>query len=261
MLKRKNGGKTVVTVHSLSPVQHDTPEVNALYNTADALIVNTNHLRRKLVSLGVAEGKIHVIPYSGTVRPDNGCVREGAVLFGGAYLIKVKGFEFIVPALKRLRDTGIPIRLSVLGNFNPGHKDWGEEIVREHGVEDLVLWKNFHSEEDLYQEHERSLFSLIPYTNNAGSFPVTISMATGTPVIATTELGTAEYLHDSGLIVKSRSVEALENAMRTLMLDESLRRKLGLRARMIAEQEYAWDVVAGKTLKLYEALLGEPSGH
>jgi glycosyltransferase involved in cell wall biosynthesis len=255
LLRSHLGVKKVVTIHSLSPVQKERPKESLHYNEADAIIVNTNNQKKKLVSLGVEERKIHRIPYGASVRPSNGRVREGAVLFGGAYLINVKGFEFIAPALKRLREEGLPIRLTVLGNFNPGHKEWGERIVKENGVEDLVMWKNFSSEEELYEEHQKALFSLIPYTDNAGSFPATISMATGTPIIGTKVMGIEEYVGEGGLIVESKSVDDLARAIRRMVEDRGLRENLSRQARAIAQREYSWDTVARRTFKVYRDMV------
>ncbi len=84
------------------------------------------------------------------------------------------------------------------------------------------------------------------------------AMATGTPVIASAVGGIRDALTsgETGLLIPPNDVSALETAMRTLALDPSLRRNLGVRAQVVADSRYRASSVIPRLEQLYTNILG-----
>lgn len=255
-LRRVKGRKTVVTIYRASPIQTERPEVNSFYNEADAVIVSTDYMKRFLVSAGVREEKLHVIPYGASTVELKKTERKGAIMFAGSPLVDVKGFVHLARAMRMLKDQGLSIPLSMHGYYMPGHKEWAIAVAEKEGVTDLVNWVSFKSEDQLIEGYQNSMMCVIPYTGYPGCFPVTVAMANGTPVVASDAVGIPEYVDGSGLIVKSGSAEELAAAMRKLHDDAGLQRRLSSESRAIAEKKYAWNVVTRKTLDVYAVVAG-----
>jgi rhamnosyl/mannosyltransferase len=79
-------------------------------------------------------------------------------------------------------------------------------------------------------------------------------MACGKPVVCT-ELGTGTSfvnVHgETGFVVPPRASPALSTAIRILLQDEQLRRKMGQAARERAEREFSLDAMVERVTKLY----------
>jgi glycosyltransferase involved in cell wall biosynthesis len=84
-------------------------------------------------------------------------------------------------------------------------------------------------------------------------------MACGKPVVATEVAGIPEAVIDgvTGFLVKPRDIVALADRLSTLLMDDSLRREMGLRARKHVETEFNYDTVIPKVASLLrEVALG-----
>jgi len=77
-------------------------------------------------------------------------------------------------------------------------------------------------------------------------------MACGKPVVATEVAGIPEAVIDgvTGFLVKPRDIAALADRLSTLLMDDSLRREMGLRARKHVETEFNYDTVIPKIASL-----------
>jgi glycosyltransferase involved in cell wall biosynthesis len=77
-------------------------------------------------------------------------------------------------------------------------------------------------------------------------------MACGKPVVATEVAGIPEAVIDgvTGFVVKPRDIAALADRLSILLVDDSLRRDLGLKARRHVEAEFNYDTVIPKIAAL-----------
>jgi glycosyltransferase involved in cell wall biosynthesis len=248
--------KTVVTIYRLSPQQEEDQGLNRVYNKADAVIVSTDYMKRNLVNCGVIAEKLHVIPYGATAKPIARSQRDGAIMFAGSPLVNVKGFEYLAPALRMLKDEGKPIRLKLHGYYMPGEREWALDIIKKEGIEDLIDWLSFRSYDDLADAYQKSICCAIPYTDYTPCFPITVAMANALPVVASDAMGIPEYLGEGGgIMVPQKSVETLAAALRKVRDNEALRNSLGQQGRAIAERRFAWDVLAKQTYEVYQQVL------
>jgi glycosyltransferase involved in cell wall biosynthesis len=77
-------------------------------------------------------------------------------------------------------------------------------------------------------------------------------MACGKPVVATEVAGIPEAVIDgvTGFLVKPRDIAALADRLSMLLMDDSLRQEMGLRARKHVETEFNYDTVIPKIASL-----------
>ena len=256
-LRIPTSGKRIITVHELEPFQKEKKKVNKVYNKADAIIVHTEEMKQKLAGLGVDESKIRIIYYGTPIRPIKDFPRKHVIFCGGHHITKGKGFIDLLEAIKILKEDGRDLTIYIYGNFSD--KKEGVALAEEKGVNDSLLWQKevgSHSEEELIEQYQRSIFSVIPYTTGSGCNPLTYAMANATPVICSNHLGMAEYLNDCGILVNPHSPEELAKGMVQLFDDPSLREDLGSKGRKRAMEHFSWHRVGKETFALYRHLLG-----
>ena len=85
------------------------------------------------------------------------------------------------------------------------------------------------------------------------------AMAAGKPVVASRIDGYASVLSDNNeaILVPPRDNEALAQALRSLLTDESLRAEMGARGR-VNVMKYSCEQVAGSIFDYYTRILAEP---
>ena len=77
------------------------------------------------------------------------------------------------------------------------------------------------------------------------------------PVVVSDAGGLPEVVRDgeTGLVVPREDVPALQAALKRLVLDEALRRRIGRAGREHVAREYAWEVCVDRMMACYEATL------
>lgn len=254
-LTTRSRAKKVVTLHKLDAIQKEKPELNGIYNKADAVIVFSKYFKQMLVADGVRPSKIFVIHHGASLPQLQDEPKVQAIVFCGSPIPRIKGFEDYVIALRLLREQGIELNTKIYGFFMPDEKEYAEWHAAEQGIEDLLTWQSFANEAELAAEHQKSLMCVIPYTGYAGYFPSAYAMGNGVPIVATDILGHGEYVADTGLLVPPADPVALAAAMERLIKDEALRTQLGANGREFAETNLSWDRVAEETLEVFTRVL------
>jgi phosphatidylinositol alpha-mannosyltransferase len=88
---------------------------------------------------------------------------------------------------------------------------------------------------------------------------LTEAFAWATPVVASAISGFKEVAQpDTGVLVPPGDPGALARALVELLEDEPRRRALGMRARAVAEERYAWPAIASRLVEIYEDLIQVP---
>lgn len=77
------------------------------------------------------------------------------------------------------------------------------------------------------------------------------AMASGVPVVGSDSGAIPEVIGDAGLVVPERDARSLADALDRVLNDAALRETLIARGRARAQREFAWPVVARKTVELF----------
>ena len=80
------------------------------------------------------------------------------------------------------------------------------------------------------------------------------AMASGVPVIGSTCGAIPEVIGEAGLIFPEGDAAALAGALRRMLADEDLRKRLAI-AGLARVGQYSWEQVAEKTYELYRQVL------
>ena len=248
--------KKIVTIHNLSAQQWQDNSLNIVYDKADAIIVHNHFFKDTLAGSGVEPRKIHVIPYGAVLKPLPDIKREGIIMFAGSPLKDVKGFEYLAAALGKLKKENIVIPLKLHGFHMRGHQEWANDIIKQENIQGQSQWLSIGDEDELIDAYRKSMICVVPYTGYPGSFPISMSLSNGLPVIVGDTLGMPEYIENAGLVFKSRSVEDLYAAIKKMAGDEKLRNEMGKQGRLTAEKQFSWPDIAAQTYKIYQEVLG-----
>jgi phosphatidyl-myo-inositol alpha-mannosyltransferase len=90
---------------------------------------------------------------------------------------------------------------------------------------------------------------------------LTRAFACATPAVASDIDGYRDVMTPgTGLAVPPGDADALVSGLIELLEDEPRRAEMGREARRVAEENYAWDDIAGRLLEIYEAAVGARRG-
>ncbi len=184
-----------------------------------------------------------------------GLERErGRVLFVGNSDDRNKGARYLVEALALISDHDW--RLVVVDRAEA-------QVVlaraRELGLEERVTLTGRLSRAALVEEYNRAAVFVSPSLYEGFGLPAAEAQACGAPVVAASAGALREVVADglSGLLVPPADPPGLAAAIRRVLEDGALARRLGEAAVTRIESEFTWRRTAERTLALYEELLAK----
>jgi glycosyltransferase involved in cell wall biosynthesis len=189
-------------------------------------------------------------PREATTTP-NGAVPRILTL---ARLHRSKGHEVLIRAVAKLQDQGVNVSLRLAGD-GPERESL-EKLVAELKLSKGVSFAGSISEEQAQKEmNEADVFVLASHAEPLGVAYME-AMAAGVPTIGTNAGGVPEIIADGtdGLLVPPKDPAALSSAIRRLIDDEALRRRLASAGRRKIEQQF--DSRLGAAV-LYKRLTGK----
>jgi len=241
------------------------PFLRYVIRTADAVTANSTYTAGLVRQ--VYDRPVERIPFGATIDPravppsrEKPAGAPFELLFVGR-LVERKGVHYLLEALAQLRGSR-PVRLRVVGDgpMRPAL----EARARELGVEDLVTFEGFISNQELAQRFAECDAFVLPAVVDAkgdteGLGVVLVeALSYGKPVIASAAGGITDVVRDgeTGFLVPPADVAALVAAI-TRCIDEPERaRALGVAGREHVDREFAWPVIIRRLTSLYERLAG-----
>ncbi|SRR5579875_202106 len=144
-------------------------------------------------------------------------------------------------------------RLRVVGEGI--YKAQMERIVAELGIQESVEFLGLRK--DVVALLQQSWGFVMPSRWEGMSNALLEAMACGLPCVATRVSGSEDVIVDgvNGLLVEPEQPAALAEALRKIIEDSDLARRLGQQARETVVRDYQLDTVVGQCLELYRRLL------
>ena len=186
-----------------------------------------------------------------------GIPEDAVVVVMVARLIRFKGVYEFVEVARRFRYSGV--RFVLVGSPDPGNpSSLSEEEVEVLRREGSIVLPGFQKDVRPWLS-VADVYVLPSYYREGLPLSVLEAMAMGLPVVTTDVPGCRETVEEgvNGFLVPPRDVEALEKAIRTLMEDPELRRRMGEASRRKAEEEFSLDMVLRAYLELYDRIMAE----
>ncbi len=176
------------------------------------------------------------------------------ILFVGRMGEKRKGLRYLLGAYSTLKWEFPDLRLVIVG---PGEPDPASYLTMgERAINDVVFTGPV-SDDELPGYYQAADIFCTPATGKESfGYVVVEAMAAGTPVVATSIPGFSGVMRDGeqGFLVEPNSEESIADALRILILDRSLRQRLGAAARTWAQQ-YRWNSLAESVIDSYRAAI------
>jgi glycosyltransferase involved in cell wall biosynthesis len=162
--------------------------------------------------------------------------RPGRLLTVGR-LVEKKGIEYAIDAVADVASDHPDLEYHIVGTGE--REERLRARIARHGLEDTVSLLGAVSDDRLVTEFDEAETFLLPCVvaadGDRDGIPVVLmeAMATCVPPISTRVSGIPELIdhRESGLLVEQRDVDALSDAIRELLENESLRGRLGETAR------------------------------
>ena len=208
-----------------------------------------------LTNVGIFHGGVPRTPEPSR-RPD--AERPGIVWIGR--MVPPKDPQALVRAAATLRDEGFHFSVDLVGKPIPSTQWYFEqtrELVSQLGLADTVRTPGFLDDEAMRSLAARSQIAVQTSHTEGLSIALLEQMMAGMAIIATDVGDTSCAIRDgeNGLLVPAHDQKALEAALRRLLGDPTLRRRLGQAARASALATYSLEAVADRALREYERLV------
>ncbi|MEO1223927.1 MAG: glycosyltransferase family 4 protein [Pseudomonadota bacterium] len=188
--------------------------------------------------------------------PDNAVVTLAVV----ARMIRIKGIDLIVEAVRRVQAAGTPCRLLLVGKPDPANPS-------SYSVEDLERWGSLpgiewrgHVEDvrTIWREADIAILASL----GGEGVPVTLleSSACCRPAIATNTPGCRDIVlnNSTGLLAEPSDLLSLVDATQVLVADKNKRLRFGSASRHLVETGFTSHRVASMILQDYGRLGLEP---
>jgi rhamnosyl/mannosyltransferase len=270
--------RLVVTLHSV-PTQTKWTMLDPLYQAALSRFVENAH--RVLTTseamidavpfLRCNRDRCEVIPPAADVqkravgeterhqlRQEIQAANKKVILFVGR-LVYYKGVDVLLRAMADIEDA-----ILVVVGKGP-EQEALQELMCKLGITDRVRFRGFVAEDDLPVYYSIADLFVLPSVSSSEAFGIVQveAMMYGVPVINTSlDTGVASVSRDgeTGLTVPPDNIEALMEAIQTLLSDPELRGEFSTAARKRA-QDFEKDHVVGQYAELYDEVSQEPPVH
>src|SRR5256712_9821142 len=207
------------------------------YGQLDTVYVNSEEYRQSWIKHGLNPERLKILPRGLDTELFHPARREPAFFekFGACngevrllYVGRIsreKDLDLLAAAYRRLRDERLPVQLFVVG-----HGPYSEAFAKSLPE---AFFTGYLTGNELATAYASADIFVFPSTTDTFGNVILEAQACGVPVVVSDSGGPKELVEDkaNGLITKSRDLEDLTSAVRTLVTDPALRERMGISAR------------------------------
>jgi glycosyltransferase involved in cell wall biosynthesis len=238
------------------------PDLYLMKRVRKGVVLN-EPLKEKLVEKGIPEEKLEVIPNGVNVEDFNVSEEEvervrrkygleGIVVMFAGTVTPRKGVLELMKAAELLNRRDV--LFLVVGNLDLD-KEYARKVMeyaKDKGIN--AKFTGFVPYEDLKALYSACDVFVLPSFEEGQGVVLLEAMASGKPLIGSKVGGIPMQIREgwNGFLVKPGDVEQLAEKIRYLVENESERTKMGRNSKKLAEDEFDWEKIAGRYLKVYE---------
>lgn len=222
--------------------------------------VSENSKNDIVAQMGVDRERLHVVPVGvdqDVFRPLPEVARvPGRVVCTTSSDVPMKGFVPLLEALAKVRTDHPNVHLVCIGKLKDGSQI--PAVLDRLGLKDVVSFVHGVATERIVELYAEASLAVVPSLYEGFSLPAVEAMACGAPLIATTGGALPEVVGtdgSAGVLVPPNDPEALANAIRTALDDQSLRDRIGPAGRARILNRFTWKACAEGTADQYRAYL------
>jgi len=239
---------------------------NVCFAAADLIITPSQVTCNYLISKGVSDAKIKVIPNGVDLTrfPFSPPSLDTLSIMGVLYFGTLSSWQGVDLAIRAIALCEFPVQLEIIGSASKAQVRELTRLVSKLGISDRVYYFPPVSQEELVTKIHTSDAILAPLTlcdrnlvQGCCPFKILEGMTTGTPVIASNlpvvrELGKN---NQHFRLVKPNSVEEIKVALTHFRNSLELRKSLAYAAREHIDKHYTWEQANAKLSETYQLLV------
>ncbi len=170
------------------------------------------------------------------------------VIAANFYHKEIKGFHILLPVMARLRESGVPVVLHLLGSGE--YMEYYRNMAEELGISEACVFHGHCTKDEVYGIFQEMDFLVSASLFESFGCSITEAMMTGMPVVAT-KCGGPETIvnRDNGILVKRNDGDALYEGMKKMCA--SYREYSSKRIREYAIEHFSMDAVSRQYIELY----------
>ena len=219
--------------------------------TADKIITPSHSIKKKVLSYGIANEKVKVIPNGANIPPPTEKPTDAPprylIYFGAVQAWQ--GVDVLLKAFVRLADMN-DLFLVICSSNHSRRSKMLRKLAEKLEVDERIFWHFGLSEEELAPWREHAVLSIAPLTEcsrniEQGCAPLKIleSMAAGVPVVASDLPSVREIMTDRehGRLIHADRPGELARMIRVLLQYPDLIKEMGEKAREKIKQDFLWE--------------------
>lgn len=271
LVKLFTSADIIITAHNVLSHEENfftTFIFKKLYKLADKIIVHAKDNKKELLGIvELPEERVAVIPHGNymffnelsetTDLSDSKLIDFEEdwqyILFFG-YIREYKGLSYLLDAMSDVVKEFPKTKLIVAGNPVEPFAPYQQKINKLNLINNIFLDLRYVPFCDVKRYFENCNVVVMPYIKVYQSGVLQLAYGFGKPVIVTDTGGMAEAVHDgeTGFIVKPKDTGGLAVAIKKILIDRDMAKKMGTYALQVAETEYSWGSIAEKTIHEYD---------
>lgn len=251
----------IITVHDLINELFDKEDIyiretrKNILQHANAIISVSHNTKKDLLNIypSLEEEKVFVIHHGLDEDQENlkeitEC-KKNYLLYVG-HREGYKNFKILIPTLKEIRKK-YPIELFVVG---PQPTNSEIQLIKEHNLNDSIIFKGIESDEMLSKLYEDCIAFLYPSLYEGFGYPLIESMSRGAIPIASKTSCIPEVLGNAGITVKPSCPKSLAKAVYSIIEKKDFRDSLRL-ASIQRSKKFLLKRQIQETISVYEKCL------
>lgn len=179
-----------------------------------------------------------------------------ACIAAGFYSKDIKGYQYLIPAMKKLVDEGVAITLHIAGDGD--YFEYYRDMVRDFGIEKNCIFYGMCNKKKMYSIMKQMDFVISASLFESAGVSVQEAMLLGKPVLVTKSGGANSLVTEfSAVVVDKGSTEALVDGTKEMIAKLLQKENEGFDSKRIREyaiSQFEIDQVSQKYMEIYNSI-------
>ncbi|NQU99395.1 MAG: glycosyltransferase family 4 protein, partial [Parcubacteria group bacterium] len=224
-------------------------------------ITVSNSVKKQLIKLGLNKNKIKVIhnginanKFKPTKIRDTKYEIQNTIIGSAGRLNTEKGMDYLIKAFKNILRKYSDTKLQIAGQ-GPEEENL-KKLVKNLGLENNIEFLGYIDDNDISKFYNNiSIFALTPTRRESFGIVVAEAGASGKPSVVTNISGLTEVVENNktGLVVESKNINAISEALIKLIKNKELREQFGKNARKRVLEKFTEEKMINEFEKIFNS--------